>query len=47
MLPASSTKESGISKEVPTNITGGVDKKTEELNKSSKLKNKLKILKAL
>jgi hypothetical protein len=36
VIPASSTKESGISKEVPTNITGGLDKKTEELNKSKK-----------
>jgi hypothetical protein len=37
VTPASAEKkESGISKEVPTNITGGVDKKTEELNKSKK-----------
>jgi hypothetical protein len=35
-------KESGISKEVPTNITGGVDKKTEELNKSSQAKKQIK-----
>jgi hypothetical protein len=42
VVPASSTKESGISKEVPTNITGGVDKKTEELNKSSQAKKQIK-----
>ena len=42
IVPASSTKESGISKEVPTNITGGVDKKTEELNKSSQAKKQIK-----
>jgi hypothetical protein len=36
VIPASSTKESAISKNVPTNITGGLDKKTEELNKSKK-----------
>jgi hypothetical protein len=42
IVSASSTKESGISKEVPTNITGGVDKKTEELNKSSQVKKQIK-----
>jgi hypothetical protein len=36
VIPASSTKESAISKNVPTNITGGLDKKTEELNKGKK-----------
>jgi hypothetical protein len=43
IVPASvEKKESGISKEVPTNITGGVDKKTEELNKSSQAKKQIK-----
>jgi hypothetical protein len=43
VTPASAEKkESGISKEVPTNITGGVDKKTEELNKSSQAKKQIK-----
>ena len=41
-IPASSTKESAVSKEVPTNITGGVDKKTEELNKSPQAKKQIK-----
>ena len=42
VVPASSNKPSPISKEVPTNITGGVDKKTEELNKSSQAKKQIK-----
>jgi hypothetical protein len=36
VVPASSNKPSPISKEIPTNITGGLDKKTEELNKGKK-----------
>lgn len=41
-IPASATKESAVSKEVPTNITGGVDKKTEELKKSPQAKKQAK-----
>ena len=42
VVPASSNKPSPLSKEVPTNITGGVDKKTKELNKSPQAKKQIK-----
>ena len=42
VVPASSNKPSPISKEIPTNITGGVDKKTTELNKSPQAKTQVK-----